>query len=176
MHKLREIVAYLVAILAMATGLIAVVTAKGATSEVTASWVQAFGSIAAIVVVTLPVLLQKSIEKREARQATLSTVRRAFGTMDAVAKRYLDPEYGISEWWVPQWDILEAALAQCPVYQCGSPEAVADFLDFRELFRRADAINTADDAGTENPSLRSFIVTIMSNASMSVDRINKALS
>lgn len=44
-------------------------------SDVTASWVQAFGSIAAIVVVTLPVLLQQSLARSEARMATLSTVQ-----------------------------------------------------------------------------------------------------
>lgn len=176
MLKLREITAYLVALLAMATGLVAVMTANDANSETTASWVQAFGSIAAIIVVTMPVLLQKSIEKREARQVTLSTVRRAFGTMEAVAKRYLDPEYRTSEWWVPQWDILENALAQCPIYQCGSPEAVADFLDFRELFRRADAINSAEDTGSDNPMLGSFTMSIISNAASSVDRLNNALA
>jgi hypothetical protein len=176
MITIREIVAYLVAALAMVIGLVAVMAAKGAASDITASWVQAFGSIAAIVVVTLPMLLQKSIERHEARQVTLGTVHSAYSTMEAVAKRYLDPEYHTSEWWVPQWDILESALAQCPIYQCGSPKAVAEFLNFRQLFRRANEINAADNAGGESAALESFTITIMTNASMSVDRLRKALS
>lgn len=175
MLKLREIVAYLVALIAMAGGLISVASVRGASSDTMASWVQAFGSIAAIVVVTLPVLLQQSLNQREARKATLSTVESAYGTMQMVAQRYVDPDYPTSEWWVPHWRIMENALAQCPIYQCGSSEAVSAFLNFREHFTRAEAIADADDAGSERPALGGFVGFIMTNASKEVDCLRRLL-
>lgn len=176
MSTLRETIAYLVALLSVVAGLVCVVTIRGPGSEVTAAWVQAFGSIAAIVVVTLPVLLQKSMEKREARSATLSTVESAYAIMQGVSQRYVDPSYNTSEWWVPQWSIMENALAQCPIYQCGSSEAVEAFLNFRELFTRAEAINDAEDAGGASISLGGFVGFIMSNAALEVGRLKKSLS
>lgn len=175
MLKLRETIAYLVAVLSMTAALVCVVTLKEPNSEVTASWVQAFGSIAAIVVVTLPVLLQQSLARSEARLATLSTVQGAYGMMQEVAHRYVDPDHSSSEWSVPHWAIMENALSQCPIYHCGSSEAVSAFLAFREHFMRADAINQADDWGSSTGSLNGFIGFIMLNASAEVSKLEKAL-
>ncbi len=175
MFKLRETISYLVAILSMTAAIVCVVSLEGTASEVTASWVQAFGSIAAIVVVTLPVLLQQSLARSEARKATLSTVQSAYGMMQEVAQRYVDPDHRSSEWWVPHWAIMENALSQCPIYQCGSSEAVSAFLAFREHFTRADAINQADDWGSSKGSLNGFVGFIMTNAGGEVSRLEKAL-
>lgn len=173
--RLREGLAYLVALLAMTSAIVCVASLKGGTSEVTASWVQAFGSIAAIVVVSLPVVLQQSLAKAEARKATLSTVKSAHSLMVEVTQRYVDPTHVTSEWWVPRWSIMENALSQCPIYQCGSSEGVDAFLAFREHFTRAEAINDADGDIDGSNSLGGFVGFVMMGAAHEVSRLDKAL-
>lgn len=110
MSKIREFVAYGVAIIASIVAILAVTTGKGSNASLVAAWVQAIGSIAAIVLVTMPVFVQQSLAVRRAKDVTLATVETAWSVMQAVAERYADPDKPTSEWWVPQFDILNQTL------------------------------------------------------------------
>lgn len=174
MLKLREFTAYAVAIIAIIAAVVCVITVKGPASATTAAWVQSFGSIAAIVVVTLPVLLQHSLGTRRAKDVTLATVETAWGIMGAVAERYMDPERPTSEWWVPQWEIVSQTLAQCPIHEAGSADALRSFIHFRELFNRAPAFDEPPSDGTT--PLAGFIGFIMTNAAGEVAVLRKLLT
>jgi hypothetical protein len=171
MSRIRESLAYAVAIFALIIAIIAVATGRGASSSNVAAWVQAIGSIAAIVLVSLPVLLQHSLEVRQAKAVTLATVESAWSIMQSIADRYVNPGDHPSEWWVPQWRIMEEALAQCPIQRVGSSEATGAFIHFRELFHRAEVFSEPD----ENAPLAGFIGFIMSNAGRELATLQRAL-
>ena len=165
--KLREMVAYGVAALALVVAVLAVSTGRNANSESVASWVQAVGSIAAIVIVTLPVLLQHSLGVQQAKAVTLATVEEAYATMSSTADRCVNPGGDPSEWWVPQWSIINDALAQCPIQTVGSAEATRSFIEFRELFHRASGFDPSDK-DSYAPGLVAFVMT---NASRQLEAL-----
>lgn len=171
MFKLREMTAYAVAALALVVAVLAVCTGKGVNSQSVAAWVQAVGSIAAIVIVTLPVLLQHSIAIRQARDVTLATVEDAYATMGATADRCLNPDESYSEWWVPQWDVLSEVLAQCPIHSVGSAEATKSFIQFRELFHRAGGF----DPSAPDTCPGGLVLFVMTNASREMEVLRASL-
>ncbi|MGV9008898.1 hypothetical protein [Brevundimonas sp.] len=171
MGRIRELLAYAVAFLALGVGIAAVLANRtGADGAVIAAWVQAVGSIAAIVLVSLPVLLQHSLEVRQAKAVTLATAEAAWSIMQSVADRYINSGDGTSEWWVPQWSIMNDALAQCPIHRVGSAEATRAFIQFREHFYRAEAFSEPSDEG-----LGGFVGFIMLNAGTELTALKKAL-
>lgn len=171
MSKIRELVAYGVAIIASIVAILAVTMGKGSNASLVASWVQAIGSIAAIVLVTMPVFVQQSLAVKRAKDVTLATVETAWGIMGAVAERYTNPEVSTSEWWVPQFDILKQTLASCPIHDVGSAEATRAFVYFRELFQRSEAFSDPE----EDMPLIGLVGFIMTNASTEVETLKKLL-
>lgn len=171
MSRIRETIAYLVAVVALIVAVLAVTTGKGVNSQNVAAWVQAVGSITAIVIVTLPVLLQHSLTLRQAKAVTLATVEEAYATMSLTAERCLNPTESSSEWWVPQWQIMDHALAQCPIQAVGSAEATRAFIEFRELFHRAGTFDPSD----EHSCPSGLVGFIMSNASREVETLKRVL-
>lgn len=171
MSKIRELIAYGVAVIASIVAILAVTMGKGSNASLVASWVQAIGSIAAIVLVTMPVFLQQSMAVRRAKDVTLATVETAWGIMQGVADRYVNPDEPTSEWWVPQFDILNQTLATCPIHEVGSAEATRAFIHFLELFQRAEGFAEPD---TDAP-LAGFVGFIMTNASTEVETLKKLL-
>lgn len=163
--------AWLIAALAIVAAIVAVIANRSANSVVVAAWVQAVGSIAAIVIVSLPVLLQHSLEVRRAKAVTIATLETAWSVMQSIADRYLNQESHPSEWWVPQWQIINEALAQCPIQKVGSAEATRSFIHFRELFIRAEAFSEPDD----DAPLAGFVGFIMSNASSEISALQNML-
>lgn len=146
----------------------------GWTSDTMASWVQALGSIAAILLVTLPVVLAQRIARNRGREVVLASCEMAFGVMSEVADRYIDPGYVGSEWWVPQWDILRQTLADCPIHDTGSGDALRAFVSFQELFSRAEAFADPPLEAGDGP-LNGLVGFIMTNAAYQLDLLRKAL-
>lgn len=171
MSKMREFIAYGVAFIASVVAILAVTMGKGSNAALVASWVQAIGSIAAIVLVTVPVFVQQSLAVRRAKDVTLSTVATAWAVMQGVADRYMNPDEPTSEWWVPQFDILNQTLAACPIHEVGSAEATRSFIHFRELFQRAEGF----DEPEEDAPLAGFVGFIMTNAATEVEALQKLL-
>lgn len=146
----------------------------GLFSQTVAAWVQAVGSIAAILFATLPVTLQHRIDRARSRDVVLASAEMAYGLMSAVAQRYLDPDRPTSEWWVPQWDIYDASLAAAPIHATGSAEALRAFIELRELFHRAEAF--ADPpASVGDGALVGFVAYTMTNAADRLERLRRAL-
>lgn len=143
-------------------------------SQTVAAWVQAIGSIAAILFVTLPVTLQHQIDRARSREVVLTSAEMAYGLMSAVAERYLEPDRPTSEWWVPQWDVYDASLAAAPIHATGSAEALRAFVELRELFHRAEAFaNPADSTG--DGALAGLVAYTMTNAADRLERLRRAL-
>lgn len=160
---------------AVAVGLLLVIGLKeGFTSDTTASWVQAVGSIAAILFVTLPVTLQHRMDRNRSREVVLASAKMAYGLMSAVADRYLDPDRPTSEWWVPQWKIYDAALSAAPIHATGSAEALQAFIEFREFFYRAEAFANPPESLSEG-GLEGFVAYTMTNAADRWARLRRAL-
>lgn len=171
MSKIREFIAYGVAIIASIVAILAVTIGKGSNASLVAAWVQAVGSIAAIVLVTMPVFLQQSLAVRRAKDVTLAAVDTAWSVMQAVADRYANPEKPMSEWWVPQFDILNQTLAASPIHEVGSAEATRAFIHFRELFQRSEGFAEPEDGSP----LMGFVGFIMTNADTEVAALRKLL-
>lgn len=166
----REIAAYSIALLAIAVGGVAVIRGD-ANSATVAAWVQALGSVAAIIVVSLPVLIQRSIDLQQAKAATLATINSAYDVMTTLADSYLGQGKERSEWYVPQLDVIEAMLSRCPIEKIGSTEATTAFIHFRELFSRSAAFEEPE----EGQPLSSFVVYIMTNAHREVETLRRLL-
>lgn len=166
----REIAAYAIALLAIAVGGVAVIRGD-ANSATVAAWVQALGSVAAIIVVSLPVLIQRSIDLQQAKAATLATINSAYDVMTTLADSYLGQGKERSEWYVPQLDVIEAMLSRCPIEKIGSTEATTAFIHFRELFSRSAAFEEPE----EDQPLSSFVVYIMTNAQREVETLRRLL-
>lgn len=169
MFRRVEWAALLFAAAACTFVLVAIAREHGAGSEAMAAWVQSIGTIAAILLVTLPVVVEHRLERRRSRQLVLAAAEMAYGTMAAVADRNVNPDYVGSEWWVPQWDILDRALADCPIHETGCAEALEAFVFFQECFARAKGF---DDAG---PGAGGFVISVTMNAGSALEDLRKAL-
>jgi len=158
---------------ALAAALLAVVgSSVGFLSEEMASWLQAVGSIGAILLVTLPVVVQQRTQRENSREVVLASAELAFALMSAVADRYMDPDRPSSEWWVPQWDIYRTTLETAPIHETGSKDALRAFVHFRELFERAEAFAEP----TEGGELVGFVAYTMTNAARSLQDLKDALA
>lgn len=101
-----------------------------------ASWLQAIVSVLAMFAVAYPVALQRKIERDRARNSIISTAEMASDLMSQVVERAFEVDLSGSEWWVPQWNVIEEVLASCPIHNIESPEALESFITIRELYGR----------------------------------------
>lgn len=101
-----------------------------------ASWLQAIGSLYAIVAVSVPVWLQRRITVDGARDSVLTSARLATDLMSTVGVRAFDPDARFSEWYVPQWDVIGEIIASAPIHDIQSPRALEAFVTIREVYNR----------------------------------------
>lgn len=147
---------------------------QGWSSDAMASWVQAVGTIGAVLLVTLPVLVQQRLNRQQSRAVVLAAAEMAHGIMREVAGRYLDADYVGSEWWVPQWDVLRKTLADCPIQQTGSSDALIAFVEFQQIFARASAFDEPP-ANEKARTLDALVVVLMSNAELQMSELRRLL-
>lgn len=172
--KLEWTVAVVLA--AIAVGVLSLIgQQQGWTSSSMAAWVQAVGTIAAVLFVTVPVIVQHRLNRRHSRTVVLTAAEMAYGTMSEVARRYLDPDYVGSEWWVPQWDVLRKTLADCPIQRVGSVEAFESFVELQQLVARASIFDDPPTRTNQSNPIDSFVVTIMSNAGRQMEILRRTL-
>lgn len=166
-----------VVLTAIAVGVLTIIgQQQGWTGSSMAAWVQAVGTIAAVLFVTVPVIVQHRLNRRHSRTVVLAAAEMAYGTMAEVAQRYLDPNYVGSEWWVPQWDVLRKTLADCPIQQAGSVEAFEAFVELQQLLARAAAFDEPPTRTEKSNPLDSFVVVLMSNAERQMKVLRDTLS
>lgn len=143
-----------------------------------ASWLQALGSLYAIVAISFPVFLERSLSVQRARATTLASTQMACDLMTMVAERAFDTEAAFSEWWVPQWHVIDEIMASCPIHEVGSPEALEAFVTIREIYGRMRKwAETTSDPWPLNPKtgMQAYVGILTMNASMQLDHLRQAI-
>lgn len=136
-----------------------------------ASWLQAIVSICAIAAIALPVLFERQLAVRRARQSVLGCADMATRLMTTVASRAFDENAAFSEWWVPQWHVIDEVMASCPIHDIHSTKALEAFITIRELFGRMRSWDEATNEGwpIQDGSMQSYVGSLCLNASIQLD-------
>lgn len=149
------------------------------TSTWVPAWLQAFGSLFALLAVSLPFFLLHEQSTRNARSSVLKSAEMACSLMSDVLERAFDSDASYSEWWVPQWHVLGEIMATCPVHSMERPEAIEPFVTIRELFGRMKAW----DEGNKEPwpiepysDMHSYVGNLVMNATDNLNKLRQALS
>jgi uncharacterized membrane protein len=140
-----------------------------------ASWVQAIGSLYAIAAVSFPVFVERGLALERARQSMLASARMACDLMSTVALRAFDETAKFSEWWVPQWRVIDEVMASCPIHEIQSAEALEAFVTIRELYGRMrswDETSTGDWPLNEG-SMQSYVTSLCMSAKAQLDRLDE---
>jgi len=141
-----------------------------------ASWLQAIGSLYAIIAVSFPVFLERGLSMQRARATTLASAQMACDLMAEVADFAFNPDAAFSEWWVPQWHVIDEVMASCPIHEIGSSEALRAFVTIRELYGRMRAWDEANsDPWPLEGGMQSYVGVLMMNASMQLDCLREAI-
>jgi hypothetical protein len=144
-----------------------------------ASWVQAVGSLVAIIAISLPVLLERRLSVKRARSTVLASAKMAVGLMTTVANRAFDSDARFSEWWVPQWHIIDEVMASCPIHEIDSPIGLEAFVTIRELYGRMKAWDEDSDEGwprSGDGGIQSYVGNLCMNASHNLTQIEAEFS
>jgi hypothetical protein len=143
-----------------------------------ASWIQAIGSLFAIVAVSFPVFLERSLALKRARQSVLASAQMASDLMTTVASRAFDENAQFSEWWVPQWQVIDEVMASCPIHEVHSAKALEAFVTIRELYGRMRAWDETSNEGWPNAdgSMMSYVGTLCLKLSMNLDTLKSEFS
>lgn len=139
-----------------------------------ASWVQTVGSLVAIIAISLPVLLERKLSVKRARSTVLVSAKMAVRLMTTVANRAFDKEAIFSEWWVPQWHIIDEVMASCPIHEIDSPIGLEAFVTIRELFGRMRAWDEDSEEGWPrlgDGGVQSYVGGLCLNASNNLEQI-----
>lgn len=147
---------------------------QGWTSNTMAAWVQAVGTIGAVLLVTVPVIIQHRLNRRHSRVIVLAAAEMAYKVIHELVERYMNPELAGSEWWAPQWDVLRKVLADCPIQQTGSTEAFEAFVEFQQIVTRISAIDKEMINDNER-LLENFVNVLMMNARLQHENLKAAL-
>lgn len=139
-----------------------------------ASWIQAIGSLLAIAAVSFPVIFERRLTTMRARESVLASAQMANDLMTTVAKRAFDNEAAFSEWWVPQWHVIDEVMASCPIHDIQSPRALQAFVTIRELYGRMRAWDEKDSSRTA--SMQSYLGTLCMNVSRQMEILRTELS
>ena len=136
-----------------------------------ASWFQAVGSLYAIAAVSFPVLLERRLAVKHARQSVLASAEMASNLMTTVATRAFDENAKFSEWWVPQWRVIDEVMASCPIHDVHSSKALEAFVTIRELYGRMRAWEEeADEAWPmKDGSMMSYVGSLCLNVSRQLE-------
>lgn len=143
-----------------------------------ASWLQALGSLYAIVAVSFPVFLERRHAGMRARQSVLASAQMACDLMTTVASRAFDEKAQFSEWWVPQWQVIDEVMASCPIHEIHSAKALEAFVTIRELFGRMRAWDESLNEGwpVNDSSMMSYVGALCMNASMQLEALKSEFS
>lgn len=141
-----------------------------------ASWMQALGSLYAIVAVSYPVMLERQFARQRARRTVLSSAELACGLMSTVADRAYNPDAAFSEWWVPQWHVIEEVLASAPIHDMDAPGALEAFVNIRELYGRMRRWEEGEGGQQADDSMQGYVMVLCMNADMSLRTIRAALT
>jgi hypothetical protein len=90
----------------------------------------------ATALVAFPVLFERRLQVRHARRSVMASAQMAIDLMGTVASRAFDETDRFSEWWVPQWHVVDEVMASCPIHDIHSEEALKAFVTIRELYGR----------------------------------------
>ncbi|MBB4101029.1 hypothetical protein [Sphingomonas kyeonggiensis] len=104
-----------------------------------AGWLQTIGSLYAIAAISVPVLLERRLATTRARQSLLASAELAYDLMSYVARIAFDRDARFSEWYVPQWQVIDEVLQAAPVHEIDSPGGMRAFVSIRELYGRMRA-------------------------------------
>lgn len=142
-----------------------------------ASWIQAIGSLLAIAAVSFAVLFERRLQERHARRSVLESARIATELMGTVASRAFDENAKFSEWWVPQWHVIDDVMASCPIHDIHSAEALKAFVTIRELYGRMRAWDEASEEAwpMEDGSMQSYVGSLCLNASAQMNVLEAEL-
>jgi hypothetical protein len=143
-----------------------------------ASWLQAIGSLYAIIAVSFPVLFERRLAMNRARQSVLVSAQMASDLMGTVASRAFDENAVFSEWWVPQWHVIDEVMATCPIHDIQSDAALKAFVTIRELYGRMRAWDEGEDAfGTKlSASMHSYVGSLCMNVSAQLEIVKSEFS
>lgn len=138
-----------------------------------ASWLQAIGSLYAIFTISLPVFLDRSLAMKRARQSAMAAAQMASDLMATVASRAFDENAQFSEWWVPQWHVVDEVMAFCSIHEIHSAKALQAFVTIPELFGRMRAWDEMSDEGwpVKDGSMISYVGTLCMNPSMHLETL-----
>jgi hypothetical protein len=140
-----------------------------------ASWVQAIGSLLAIAAVSFPVLFERRLTRKRARQSVLASAQMANDLMALVASRAFEEDAEFSEWWVPQWHVIDEVMASCPIHDIHSDKSLQAFVTIRELYGRMRAWETSNDSWPVDDSMRSYVGVLCMNVSTQLDTLKAEL-
>jgi hypothetical protein len=173
-----EKIAWSIALLCVAIMSVAVLSIGSADSDVIASWVQAIGSIAAVFIVTVPVLLQRKIESQDSRRMVLAAVELTWSYMNYSANRYLGIGEPESEWAGIDWPLLLKSLSDAPIHQTGSAAGLQAFLEFQSYAAKAPSWDTEVESFYEEGSrpLVGLVGFAMTNAASARETLRRALA
>lgn len=143
-----------------------------------ASWLQAIGSLYAIFAVSFPVYLERRLELTHARHSVLASAQMASDLMVTVANRAFDENAKFSEWWVPQWQVIDEVMASCPIHDIHSAKALEAFVTIRELYGRMQAW---DDTNIEpwpmsDSAMQSYVGSLCLNVSSQLNTLKAEFS
>jgi hypothetical protein len=143
-----------------------------------ASWVQAVGSLLAIAALALAVLFERQLAEQRARQSVLASAQMANELMATVARRAFDENAVFSEWWVPQWHVIDEVMASCPIHDIHSKEALQAFVTIRELYGRMRAWDEKSNKGwpNEDASMQSYVGSLCLNAARELEILKTEFS
>lgn len=136
-----------------------------------ASWIQAIGSLFAIGAVTFPVLFERRLVTKRARQSVLASAQMASDLMATVASRAFDENATFSEWWVPQWQVIDEVMASCPIHDIHSDKALEAFITIREIFGRMRAWEekSTESWPMQDGSMHSYVGSLCLNVSRQLE-------
>lgn len=138
-----------------------------------AGWLQTVGSLYAIVAVSIPVFLERNLAVERARRSVLASAEMACGLMRLVASRAFDETAQFSEWWVPQWEVIDEVMASCPIHEIHSAEALEAFITIRELYGRMRSWDESSDEPwpREQGPMMGYVGTLCMNASTQLESL-----
>jgi hypothetical protein len=141
-----------------------------------AAWVQAIGSLYAIAAVSFPVFFERRLTVNRARRSVLASAKMANELMATVATRAFDENAAFSEWWVPQWHIIEEVMASCPIHDIQSDKALEAFITIRELYGRMRAWEATNESWPVDGSMMSYVGVLCMNASRQLEILKAEFS
>jgi hypothetical protein len=142
-----------------------------------ASWLQAIGSLYAIVAIYVPVFLERNLSIERARISTLSSAKMAVDLMDSVTRFAFSSDDSYSEYWIPQWHVIDEVMASCPIHEINSEAGLNAFVTIRELYGRMRAWEEDSEKPwpVNDVTMQTYVGNLYMNAKMQYDILKNAV-